>query len=174
MTLDLLAPPPPRVIPPARKSADRAQLRRLPVTEPAAGWRRRRRWMGGLSAVALVLAGGGVATAVIVLDAKPATVYDGARCYAEESDNFTPVFPGADVSVLPDSDREVTDARAREACAQLWRAGYLPDPKVEAAAETSRPVPPLTTCVLPDGVVGVFPADAGVCARLNLPPLLEA
>ncbi len=48
------------------------------------------------------------------------------------------------------------------ACAELWREGVL---------GTGGDVPPLTECVLPTGVVGVFPATPGpnVCAALVAP-----
>ena len=46
------------------------------------------------------------------------------------------------------------------ACAQLWRTGQL----------GTGSVPSFDTCVLPSGVIAVFPGESGsVCARLGLP-----
>ena len=173
MTLELLAPPPPRQLPAARKAADRAQLRRLPVAEPGAP-RRRKAWFTGLSVAALVVAGGATATALITLDPQPATVHDSARCYSEASQDFSGDFPGVAVGlVVDDGTPERTDERARDLCALQWRIGVLPDNPMATPGAARLPVPDLVTCVLPDGQVGVFPGAPPLCDQLGLAPLLE-
>lgn len=50
-------------------------------------------------------------------------------------------------------------------CTRLWRTG--------AVAGPTRTVPPLTACVAKAGSVVVYPAAAGVCARLGLATVPE-
>ncbi|XVS63041.1 hypothetical protein ACQPYE_33005 [Actinosynnema sp. CA-299493] len=131
--------------------------------------------------VALCMLSGGVAVAAYVAS-QPATVREQVRCYTEadtrghHEDAVGAVVEGKPADVADD---------AAALCSELWGLGALSagpaaaqvplqghDPK-SGRAEVERPVPPLTVCVVTDGVAGVFPGDPGLCERLGLPALRE-
>lgn len=114
---------------------------------PAPARRRRRLLVPALAAAGLL--GGTVAYAVLQ---EPAPKPQNAGCYesADLEARTLVVGVGAEGPVA--------------ACAEVWRQGLF---------GTGGDVPPLTECVLPTGVVGVFPArtsGADVCSRLLRPP----
>ena len=107
--------------------------------------RRRRLALVLLPAVFLLLAGTGGAAYVLT---RPATQLESIGCYAR-----------ADV----DADTVVERADGRDpasVCAELWRDGTL-----------GHRVPPLASCVLPSGAVGVFPGGEETCTGLGLDEL---
>jgi hypothetical protein len=131
---------------------DRVVFRRIIADRPVApvpqGPRRRRARRLVPALVVASLLGGAVAYAVLRGEVtKPAN----AACY-ERAD----LTAHSDVAAVGDEGPVA-------ACAELWRRGVFGDV----------PVPPLTQCTLPSGVVAVFPATPGfdVCAGLGLPPV---
>ena len=134
-------PVPPATVERLRPDADlfRAIVSERPVERRPAP-RRRRVLVPGL--VVSSLLGGAVAYAVLRDGVpKPQTV----ACYAE-----------ADLEAHT-ATKSVGSEGPLAACAEVWRRGDL---------GSGGTVPPLVECVLPTGVVGVFPARAGtdVCA----------
>jgi hypothetical protein len=133
---------------------------------------RRRRVTLGLAAAGLALAGGGVAAAVLATQQPTDT--DIVRCFAVATtavDDSTLSIDAA-WATAPDSTRPSSADRAVTLCTSLWERGELavtaPHVRPDAAG-TARPVPPLQTCVLPSGIVGVFPGGPDTCASLRLP-----
>lgn len=94
------------------------------------------------------------------------------RCYSVESLDFGDSFPGTSVAVSNDNLEPVPQ------CALAWRDGILrngfDEPQQPVPGRFSKSVPDLTACVLPTGVVGVFPGPDGVCQRLSLPVYVAA
>lgn len=117
------------------------------VPDPVRGRRRRRRLVPALVATSLL--GGAVAYGLLRGEvSNPETV----ACFE------APDLAAATEVVTVEAAGPV------DACAGLWRRGVF---------EPSTGVPPLVACVLPEGVVGVFPATGAgdPCTALNLAPL---
>jgi hypothetical protein len=133
---------------------------------------RRRGVTLGLAAAGLALAGGGVAVAVLAT--QQPTDADIVRCFAVATtavDDPTLSIDGA-WATEPDGTGPSSAARAELICTSLWERGELAatPPHVRPdSAGTARPVPPLQACVLPSGIVGVFPGGSDTCTSLRLP-----
>lgn len=169
----LLEVPPPRPLPPAVREAQCRLLEDI-VARRRPAWRSR---FAVLSA-ALLLTGGGVATAV-GLRYRDATDKSIARCYTSAVRADGRMFPGTSIKIAnrrSSADQAepvaglVTDAVAQ--CSQLWRDGQLSSG--QSAVQDQAPgephfVPPLVGCVLADGTAAVFPGDSDTCERLGLP-----
>lgn len=144
-----------------------------PTTAPAPG--RHRRWRrGGIALLAggLVLAGAGAATAFLTR-AQPNDPQV-VRCFSIAAPPFTSGAPGSyDVSYGPgDGTLDQSAAVAIELCGFGWAEGRLPWPETKTPGYTSpepQPVPGLQACILPEGIVGVFPGDERTCTGLGLP-----
>jgi hypothetical protein len=168
MTVQYL--PPPQSMPSDRAAAMRAQLELFVAAdqEPIKRRRqRRRRYLGGFGALAVIAASGGTALAIALLHSKPVTDYSVARCYSVAVFKPGTTFPGTTMATTG----PVTDAV--EACSAMWEAGVI-QPGVERAlprpARSAYPVPALVGCVLPGGAAAVFPGPADTCQRLKLAP----
>lgn len=164
---------------PHRLAARRRHLTTA-VAEQSGSRRRVARWAVP-GAVALCTLSGGVAVAAYVVS-QPATVREQVRCYTEaDARGHHQDVVGAVVEGKP---ADVAD-EAVALCSQLWGLGALTagpaaaqtppeghDPK-SGRAGIERAVPPLTACVVGDGVAGVFPGGPDLCGRLGLPELQE-
>ena len=140
-----------------------------PVTRPRRRWRR-----GGITLLAggLVLAGAGAATAFLTR-AQPDDP-EIVRCFSVAAPPFTSGAPGSyDASYGPgDGTLDQSAALAIELCGYGWAEGRLPWPETKHPGYTNpqpQPVPELQACILPDGIVGVFPGDERTCTQLGLP-----
>ncbi|MDQ1443587.1 MAG: hypothetical protein QOI20_51 [Acidimicrobiaceae bacterium] len=125
----------------------RAVLQRAKAAAPTSGARRRRPRGTALATVAVVGLAGLVAATAYVNTRRPSRTLD-VGCYA---------------APRLDADTFVVRADARtavQACWRLWRSG-----RFSPAPTPAR----LTACVLPSGVVGVFPGGAEACARVGRP-----
>jgi hypothetical protein len=159
----------------AHKQALRATIAADPATTPAPEPGRRRRWRrGGITLLAggLVLAGAGAATAFLTR-AQPDDP-EMVRCFTVAAPPFTSGAPGSyDVSYGPgDGSLDQSAAVAIELCGYGWAEGRLPWPETKPPGYTNpepQPVPDLQACILPDGIVGVFPGDDRTCTQLGLP-----
>lgn len=160
----------------AHKQALRAQIAVDPAasTTPAPA-RPRRRWRrGGITLLAggLVLAGAGAATAFLTRAQPDDTQI--VRCFSIADPPFTSGAQGSyDASYGPgDGTLDQSAALAIELCAYGWAEGRLPWPETKPPGYTNpepQPVPELQACILPDGIVGVFPGDERTCPQLGLP-----
>jgi hypothetical protein len=162
----------------AHKQALRAQIAADSATSttpaPRAA-RPRRRWRrGGITLLAggLLLAGAGAATAFLTR-AQPDDP-EIVRCFSIAAPPFTSGAPGSyDASYGPgDGTLDQSAALAMELCGYGWAEGRLPWPETKPPGYTNpepQPVPELQACILPDGIVGVFPGDEGTCTQLGLP-----
>jgi len=137
--------------------------------------RRRKYVVGGAAAVAALLLGGGVAAAWVqsLKPTAPAMVY----CFAVATQT-SGEDPGLFQPVALLADENGTMMTPEHACANYWRAGLLSQepPYVRAdpdggAVEGRRSVPPLVSCVLPEGNVGVFPNIR--CIDVGLPDVAK-
>lgn len=161
----------------AHKQALRAAIAADPAARPTnstpprprRGWRR-----GGITLLAggLVLAGAGAATAFLTR-AQPDDPQV-VRCFSMADAPFTSGAPGSyDASYGPgDGTLDQSAALAIELCGYGWAEGRLPWPETKPPGYTNpkpQPVPDLQACILPDGIVGVFPGDARTCTQLGLP-----
>jgi hypothetical protein len=163
--------PPVRTLP-----ADRAAAMRRQLVAEVARKRGRRRLLYAAGGV-LVAAGATAAGYAFVPHARPVTDKDVARCYAVASLSAGPrSFTSIAVATPIGSGHpgQVTDALAT--CASLWSQGFIHAGPQGAGAPPARPspnadnpVPPLVTCVLPDGTAAVFPGGKSACAALGLP-----
>ncbi len=113
-----------------------------PASEPP------RRWVWALLALAAV-----VTTAAAYVVTRDVDEPLDIGCFREA------LFPGSDAVALPAS----VDTPAEVLCREVWEPGG------EFAEDTGGTVPPLATCVLDTGIIGVFPhlPNADVCARLG-------
>lgn len=138
--------------------------------------RRSGRWWrrGGIGVLAggLVLAGAGAATAYLThaQPDDPAVV----RCFSVAAPPFTGDAPGSyDASIgSEDGSLGQSAALAIELCGYGWAEGRLPWPESKPPGYINpepQAVPELQACILPDGIVGVFPGDDQTCTRLGLP-----
>jgi hypothetical protein len=125
----------------------------------------RRRVAVVAGAAALVVVGGG--TAVAMLSFERAPVRSVAHCFPFVTSDFTNPALGPDVAFSGGD----TAAAAIDACTAEWATGALvpTPPYAGSPGPSTQPVPPLVACVLPSGVVGVFPGPAQTCTRLGLP-----
>ena len=161
----------------AHKQALRAAIAGDPATPPTpAPAPGRRRWWrrGGITLLAggLVLAGAGAATAFLTR-AQPDDP-EIVRCFSVAAPPFTSGAPGSyDASYGPgDGTLDQSAALAIELCGYGWAEGRLPWPETKDPGYTNpapSPVPELQACILPDGIVGVFPGDTRTCTQLGLP-----
>lgn len=176
--IDLSDVPEARRLPSARWRADQEMLRALASLEGSRAPRRTRRAVvvTGFAGVTL-LAAGGVAAAVALLAAQPATDRSVGRCYSVISSNFGDDFPGSSMSnaARPGQTAPELPPVALENCAAAWRAGAMTAPGTQPTpnAAGQYPVPALVACVLPSGEAAVFPGPASTCSRLGLPDLKE-
>ncbi len=162
----------PVMFPHDRREHLRAYLRDTVGTSHQASWRRP---VVVVSVAAAVLAGGGVATAVL-LEA-PATDKSMVRCYWMVSGETGRDFPGTTVGAAGRQGEQVSITEAEATCESLWQQGVMTDLWHGAGSSGTEPpgghaVPALQACVLPSGVAAVFPSDdANVCDSLGLPRL---
>ena len=96
------------------------------------------------------------------------------RCFSVAAPPFTSGAPGSyDASYGPgDGTLDQSAALAIELCGYGWAEGRLPWPETKPPGYTNpqpQPVPELQACILPDGIVGVFPGDERTCTQLGLP-----
>ncbi|MCU1495565.1 MAG: hypothetical protein JWO62_3329 [Acidimicrobiaceae bacterium] len=166
-------------VPRKRRDADAALLSELARSSSDARSRgprklhlpRRVLFIGGI--VGALLAGGGVAAAVVALQPQAPAVRDVARCYSQVSTDFSSSFPGTEVAVAApagNTQRPDVPAQVISACGAIWRVGFPPH-GAPAATGQNNPVPALVACVLPSGEAAVFPGDASTCSKLNLPDM---
>ncbi len=149
---------------------DRASsLSKPQPVRPLGRWRR-----AGIVLVSggLVLAGAGTATGFLTR-AEPEERRV-VRCFSVAAPPFTLGAPGSyDISYSDADDSvEQTAAYAIELCGAGWEEGSMPWPETKPPGYVSpepQPVPELQACILPEGIVGVFPGDPGTCLRLGLP-----
>jgi hypothetical protein len=157
----------------AHRQTLRAAVAADPAPAPAPG--RHRQWRrGGITLLAggLVLAGAGAATAFLTR-AQPEDP-EIVRCFTVAAPPFTSGAPGSyDVSYGPgDGTLDQSAAVATELCGFGWAEGRLPWPETKNPGFSNpdpQPVPELQACILPDGIVGVFPGDERTCTKLGLP-----
>lgn len=132
-----------------------------------------RRWVAALVGAASLIATGGVAVAFLP-HAQPQQ-YDLVRCFSNARPPFTESPDNSSATLTQGGTLQDTAHEAINLCAQAWADGWLPDPSTkdpDTPPPGNQPVPELQACVLPDGVVGVFPGDPSVCLRLGLPASL--
>jgi hypothetical protein len=175
--LDTEMLPPARRFPPERRDAHRARLEEI-LQES----RRSRRWRGrtfmiGITSAALL--GGGAAAARVLRAPAGATDKSRLRCYTVVDVGRGKNFVGAETAFArtsPAGSPELpAGIRAVDMCASLWSQGFLtPGANAHDPDESVvHPVPPLTACLLPNGVAAVFPAPKGTCEQLDLAELAE-
>lgn len=125
--------------------------------------RRRKGWTiaGAGLVTSLALTGGAVAIIQATQTEKSVSV-----CYADASrTSESTEVGGGDIHELPPMDQRITAAEAQ--CASAWQIGVFDDGGPADGNEIA--VPPLFTCVLADGRLGVFPAEGDVnCDSLGL------
>lgn len=145
-------------LPAAVQERHRALLRSAAADDPAPSPSRRRlpRLLPALTA-AVLLVGGGTATATYFLTAPPERV-DTAFCFGSLSLDESPTNR-IEFAVVGEAD-SLGDAAAAgfDICGSYWEDGIFP------AATT----PELVACVLPTGHAGIFPGDSGACSALGL------
>jgi hypothetical protein len=159
----------------AHKQALRTLITTDPAITPTRATRPHRRWRrGGITLLAggLVLAGAGGATAFLSR-AQPEDP-EIVRCFTVAAPPFTTGAPGTfDASYGPgDGTLDQSASRAIELCGYGWAEGRLPWPETKDPGYLNpepQPVPKLQACILPEGIVGVFPGEPGTCTRLGLP-----
>lgn len=167
-------------VPRRRREADTAllaELVRSSSTVPAARRHRvhlprRVLFIGGL--LAGLLAGGGVAAAVVALQPQAPAVRDIARCYSEVSTDFSTSFPGTEVAIATQpGGTQSTDVPSQvvSLCGAIWRVGFPSHGSTSVSTGQNNPVPALVACVLPSGEAAVFPGDSSTCAKLGLPDM---
>ncbi len=129
--------------------------------------RRRKGWTiaGAGLVTSLALTGGAVAIIQATQTEKNvSSCYQSASLSSPVSDVLEAPEDGT-FGDLPDMTGRV--AAAEEQCAIVWQMGGFQPGGMQA--EASFPVPPLFTCVLADGRLGVFPAEGDVnCDSLGL------
>lgn len=164
------------------RTAHKQQLRAMmaadavssPTAVPTA--RRAGRWWrrggAGLLAAGLIVAGAGAATAYLThaQPDDPAVV----RCFSVAAPPFTGDAPGSYDASLGAEDGSLgqSAAVAIELCGYGWAEGRLPWPESKPPGYVNpepQTVPELQACILPDGIVGVFPGGDLTCSRLGLP-----
>ncbi len=110
--------------------------------------RPRRRWF-----VLIALVGVTTGATWVVIHRSSVSDSRNVACYRDLSLN-------SDIVVVP-----FDLGNPLEACRQAWESGELQNRKVTPAGSE----PPLTRCVLPSGLLGIFPSDdVDLCARLGL------
>jgi hypothetical protein len=146
-----------------------AERTAAPSAPARRGWRvgRRPRRVAVVAAAAAVLVGlGGTAVAMLAFEHAP--VRDLAHCFPYATTDVDRPGLGPDVTLAGGAD---SAAQALDLCRAEWRSGALvaTPPYVGTPGGTPQPVPPLVACVLPTGVVGVFPGPPETCTRLGFP-----
>ena len=163
--------PPVRTLPEQSAAAMRGRLAAEVARKPG-----RRRLLFAAGGV-LVAAGATAAGYAFVPHSQPVTDKDLARCYSVASLSAGPQsFTSIAMATPANSGRPGQVADARGTCASLWSQGFLragPQgagaPSAPPSPGANHPVPPLVTCVLPDGTAAVFPGDKSTCTTLGLP-----
>ncbi|WP_156876680.1 hypothetical protein [Microbacterium luticocti] len=130
--------------------------------------RRRKMWLIAAGSVTASLAiTGGAVMAIQATD----TEKTGSVCYSRPSLSSRTIEAGeapenGTPGPLPGMDERV--AGAEEQCALAWQVGAFEPGGVQD--DPQYPAPPLFTCVLRDGRLGVFPDDGKTtCLQLGLP-----
>ena len=161
--------PAPRSLPAHRRHAALSQLEAIVADHGS-----RRRWTRAPVIVPVVVAIvlSTAAASVAFLRFQPVTDKSTARCYTVASLGGGDRFSGTTISPAgtPGSAAQVDNALG--VCADLWRQGFLrlgTTSIQRPAPNTTNEVPSLVACTLSNGTAGVFPGDAGTCAKLGLP-----
>jgi hypothetical protein len=132
------------------------------ASRPRTAWTRRRRIVVSLSTAGVVLVGG---TAAAAIAWERASVRSQAHCFPfATTDFYNPAYGPDTTQSGGDSARSAVDA-----CRATWAAGLLSSTPPYTGSGVPASPPPLVACVLPDGVVGVFPGDGATCGKLGLP-----
>ena len=128
---------------------------------------RPRRMVVVIAVAGLVVAGGGVATAVAGLGS--VTDRSTARCYSEISSDFSDDFPGTTVGTVDGADgSDGVVVAPLSVCAAVWEQTGVLQGAAPQDARPPHPVPHLVGCVLPDGRAAVYPGPDDTCERLGL------
>lgn len=150
-------------LPDAAQERHRALLRAAAAEDPAPS-RSRRRLPGLLPALAaaVLLIGGGTATATYFLTSPPERV-DTAFCFGSLSLDESPTNR-IEFAVTGEAN-SLGDAAAAgfDICTTYWESGIF----------TAAATPELVACVLPTGHAGIFPGDSGACSALGLANLSD-
>ena len=165
-----------RGLPAERARAAREQLEQIVATQGRPGRRRRPGLIAGAGAVVVLCTS--AAAVVYVQGTQPVTDKAQARCYTVASLAGGDSFHGTTIgeAARPGSAAAVDDALS--VCAALFRQGFLQpgaagvSPPGPGVGKPGHRVPPLITCVMPDGTAAVFPGGTGTCQRLGLPRAL--
>jgi hypothetical protein len=157
-----------RVLPAARREAERAQLVAL-AAQP----------VGSRTSRPLVLAAGGFALVAAtgagfaIFGSGQASDRSHVECHTTVEAARGVAFAGTDVALV--SPIELGSGRALIAdavgkCAELWQQGVLQPGAPNAQGPTGHieQVPPLTACLTEDGVAAVFPTAREICEGLGL------
>jgi hypothetical protein len=119
---------------------------------------------------AVVLGGGTAAVAYVTARKPEVPPMEQTQCYTKAT------LDGDYAKQAGVVTRDHSARSAVQVCTLLWKAGALRlDSTQDGKASDNReyPVPPLTACVLSNGVAAVFPGDDKTCAGLGLPHLVE-
>lgn len=130
-----------------------------------------------IGAVLSVAVGGTAAAAAIHFSSAPVSRTDLARCYSVDSLAGGANFAGTSVAAVGPIGTNAQITNAIAACTTIWKAGLLTLGSTRAGGtrppagnlDYNHPVPPLTVCVLPGGLAGVFPGVESTCEKLGLP-----
>jgi len=146
---------------PATRTLLRRPRAHRPYRSPS---RRRRVVLAVVVATAIVVSGTAAATIAWVRANDRTKIH----CYPILTQDFdNPALGGDAVSITSD-----TVAHAIDICRSEWEQGYLTStpPYIDNGTPVPTTAPPLIACVLPSGVVGVFPArNHETCQSLGLP-----
>lgn len=134
--------------------------------------RMRRGLVAAITAVGVI--GGGAAAAAVLARSGTVTDRSVARCYSVANLAGGRHYSGSDVASAGPAVSASASQSALDACAVLWRNGFLVPGAPHAlhlpgGVLPQHPVPPLVVCVLPSGEAGVFPGNSSTCERLGLP-----
>ncbi|GLZ02298.1 hypothetical protein [Actinoplanes sp. NBRC 103695] len=114
---------------------------------------------------AIVLGGGTAAAAYVAARKAEVPPMEQTQCYSKATLNDDYAKQTATAT------RDQSARSAVQVCTTLWQAGVL---KLNSTQDgTPSEPPPLTACVLANGVAAVFPGDDRTCGQLGLPRLTE-
>lgn len=137
----------------------------------------RRRWQRPFAiGLATALAGTAIAAGSYVAFRQP-TELRYAQCYSSvtaDTDYRTTLGIGEAHRAHEETPPAVEVNDAIRSCGNLWSQGILRKDVPMSVEPTpvpggTAPVPPLVSCTLPDGTVGVYPGDENTCRTLGLP-----